>query len=467
MIDFTRLPVSDVRLLAVIAAALITLAKLSPTDSYDKPPLVRIGSGEPGVQVTSLASSPTGKHVVTTNTSGRVSLRGEAGGWRIERRLEFPGYARSVAFSPDGRALAAAGLAPQICLWDMRAPNREPVRSIVLPIGQARCVMFSPDGQLLAVTTDLDGTIVVWDLDIERERMVLRSPSPVRSAAFSPDGRWLATGGRDDRSILLWNLKTGSREVLLADGLGPALALAFSPNGALVASASRSEHHVRLWDMNARRQRLVLNGHARPVNSVAFSPAGSLLATAGNDGMIGIWEVSTGRRRRNCPPGRRAFWPSRFPQMVGPSSWRPKMTTMYDCGILPNSSERMSGMQRGSARSALRLIQTLYSVGTLGATHRPRALGAVPHAGWRCRRRCVRGSRRSARSDGPLGLSPDAQGLARCGRRLSGGISDPGSPGGVDRAAGEAGRLAAWGRRAGRPVNPSAGLLESVSGKGG
>ncbi len=202
MIDFTRLPVSDVRLLAVIAAALITLAKLSPTDSYDKPPLVRIGSGEPGVQVTSLASSPTGKHVVTTNTSGRVSLRGEAGGWRIERRLEFPGYARSVAFSPDGRALAAAGLAPQICLWDMRAPNREPVRSIVLPIGQARCVMFSPDGQLLAVTTDLDGTIVVWDLDIEREAHGLaKSLAGEKARPFrQTDGGWPPGDGTIDPS---------------------------------------------------------------------------------------------------------------------------------------------------------------------------------------------------------------------------------------------------------------------------
>ena len=299
--NYNRLLVTDVRLLAVIAAALITLAKLSPGDSVDKQSQVHIGAGEPGVQVTSLASSPTGKHVVTTNTSGRVSLRGEAGGWRIERQLEFPGYARSVAFSPDGGTLAAAGLARHICLWDITAPAGTPARSIVLPIRQARCVMFSPDGQFLAVTTDLDGTIVLWDLALERERMVLRSPSPVRSAAFSPDGRWLATGGRDDRSILLWNLETGSREVLLADGLGPTLALAVSPNGALMASASGGEHHVRLWDMKTRRERRVLSGHARPVNSVVFSPDGSLLATAGNDATIGIWEVSTGRRRAELP----------------------------------------------------------------------------------------------------------------------------------------------------------------------
>ena len=56
--------------------------------------------------------------------------------------------------------------------------------------------MFSPDGQSLAITTDLDGTILLWDLATRRERMVDAHSLARESAAFSPDGRWLATAGR-------------------------------------------------------------------------------------------------------------------------------------------------------------------------------------------------------------------------------------------------------------------------------
>jgi WD40 repeat protein len=296
MIDFPRLPIFDVRLLGAIVAALIALSTLSKPGPEKKLARSQVVRGEPGVQVTSIAFSPTGKQIATTNTAGRLTLRTREGGWRIERFLNFAGYARSAAFSSDGQFLAAAGIAPHICVWDMTAPVGEPALVMTVPIRRALRLLFSPDGKCLAVTSDLDGTILLFDLAARRERMVLHHPSPVTSIAFSPDGRWLATGGKHDWSILLWDLQTGACRILLEHGPGPAMALAFSPDGALLASASFPEHHARLWELTTGQVCRIFEGHSRSLNSIAFSPDGSLLATAGNDGMLGLWKVATGQR---------------------------------------------------------------------------------------------------------------------------------------------------------------------------
>jgi WD40 repeat protein len=294
---FSRLPVFDVRLLGAIVAALITVATLFNPEPVQKLAPPQVARGEPGVLIMSFTLSPTSAQIATTNNAGRVTLRAPERGWQIERFLDFPGYARVVAFSSDGRSLAAAGTAPGICLWDLRSPKSQPTQTMVVPIESVNCMKFSPDGQSLAVTTNRDGSIVIWDLAMRRERIVLHHTSPVVNIAFSPDGRSLATGGRSDWSFILWDLQSGSRRVLLEHGPGPALALAFSPDGTLLATASAGERHVRLWDLKTWRVCRVFAGHACSVNSVAFSPDGSLLATAGNDGMLGLWTVATGQRQ--------------------------------------------------------------------------------------------------------------------------------------------------------------------------
>ena len=284
----------SVRLLGAIVTALFVLANLSYLNLEQEGARPRVVRGTPGVQIVSFALSPTGKKMATTNTAGQVALRTLDDGWQIERLLEFPGFAKAVAFSPDGESIAVVGYAPSICLWDL---SRQSATAIAIPDRKATRVIFSPDGKSLAVASQLDGSVFLCDLVTRRQRMVLHHPSPVACIAFSPDGGWLATSMRDDWSILLWDLSTGSRHVLQKDGPGPVSSLAFSPDGASLASARLGETRVRLWDFGTRAERRVFVGHACSVNSIAFSPDGSLLATAANDGTLGLWSVATGRRR--------------------------------------------------------------------------------------------------------------------------------------------------------------------------
>ena len=260
-VRFFRRHLCDVRFLAAVALVLIALARLAGPEPAQKLAPSQIAQGEQGTQLTSFAYSPTGEYIATSNTKGWVTLRARANGWQIERSLDFPGFARSAAFSPDGRFLAVVGISRHLCVWDLKSSSSQPTRMIVLSIDSATRVGFSPDGQSLAVMTERDGTMLLRDLATRRERVLLHHRAPVTGIAFSPSGRYLATSEGGDRSIFICDLQTRAPRMSLEDGREVARAFAFSPDGALLASAGRSGKHVQLWDLNTRRVSRVFIGH--------------------------------------------------------------------------------------------------------------------------------------------------------------------------------------------------------------
>src|SRR4030095_16896466 len=80
--------------------------------------------------------------------------------------LGITGPVHSVAFSPDGQILAAAGLNTDIRLCDTRT-FKEKLKLPLGPgaVGSVNAIAFSPDGQTLAVaTTSYDAGLTLCDL---------------------------------------------------------------------------------------------------------------------------------------------------------------------------------------------------------------------------------------------------------------------------------------------------------------
>jgi WD40 repeat protein/serine/threonine protein kinase len=113
------------------------------------------------------------------------------------------GFVRSVAFSPDGKRLAATS-AFQVVLWDVA--TGEKLRTITL-IDRAFRVAFSPDGKRLATACE-GQTVWLWDAATGKELAKLRvSGGEPRSVAFNPDGFYLAScsGYKDNGTIQIWD----------------------------------------------------------------------------------------------------------------------------------------------------------------------------------------------------------------------------------------------------------------------
>ena len=289
----TRVSLCQRETVGLLAAILIVLVWLTDVGAFKEGARVLLIPGESGHHTKSIAVSADGTKIATTDSDGSVALRDVRSGWRIERRLRIPGYTRTVSFSPDGRILACAGPETGVTLHDLES-GRE-MRTLPVPLEDIRIVAFAPDSRILAVTTKRDGRIIFWNLAASRVSRMLRSPSPVVSLGFSSDGRYLVTGGRDpDFSMNVWDLETGRCRYRLAGSVGYVRTVAFSKAGDRLASAGGWENRVRLWDLRSGRLEREIEGHACGTTGLSFSSDGSTLATAGNDGMVRLWNVSTG-----------------------------------------------------------------------------------------------------------------------------------------------------------------------------
>jgi WD40 repeat protein len=200
------------------------------------------------------------------------------------------GGAGAVAFSPDGRLLAAGTDNGEIHVW--RAADGRQLVTCKGHTDWVRSVVFSPEGSILASGSG-DQTIRLWDLNTGQcLKTLLGHPRPVWSIAFSPDGLILASGS--DQTVRLWEVSTGQCFKTLPGHTRSVISVALSPDGSILASGS-SDQTVRLWEVSTGQCLTILSRHTRTVSSVAFAPDGDTLISGSDDGTVRVWDVSSGQ----------------------------------------------------------------------------------------------------------------------------------------------------------------------------
>ncbi|MFD8141874.1 WD40 repeat domain-containing serine/threonine protein kinase [Streptomyces sp. NPDC059708] len=211
---------------------------------------------------------------------------------RPEARLEgHPQSLKCLAFSPDGRTLAAAGSAGELWLWD--TVTRRPITKFGGEPPRANGLVFTPDGRTLVGSCD-DGTLRRWDVRSRSPLPALTGfepyslPTPY-SLAVSPDGAVLAAAGAG--TLQLFDLASGRRLKKLE--AGEPSGVVFTPDGKGVATASRQR--VLLWDVAGGEQPRAFTDDsvAFRFNRVLISPDGKTIGGAGPG--VHLWDRETGR----------------------------------------------------------------------------------------------------------------------------------------------------------------------------
>jgi WD40 repeat protein len=313
-----------------------------PTPVYTVPPVI-----------SALAFSPDGS-LLAVSGYHEVLLHKPDGSGLVARLIGESPRIESLAFSKDGKELAACGGAPsefgQVQIWDSTAHSA--IKTFDIGTDELYGVSFAPDEKSVAFG-GADKVVHRISLDNGKEMLDFRAHADwVLGTQFTHDGKQLVSAGRD-KAMKLIDLETsrfvddinnplegclalaihpkeeqilyggelgGARLYRISDNQGrtagrndtnllqaferqsgPVSSVAFSPDGNSVALGSVSQ--VRIYNVkDGNKAVLTLSGMQGPVYALAYKPDGLSIAVGGADGNVRLFDPKTGKLVKQFVP---------------------------------------------------------------------------------------------------------------------------------------------------------------------
>ncbi len=238
--------------------------------------------------VAACAFSPDGRRLVTAGNDGSILLWDTTRWKRLRKMGQEHTPVTSLAFSPDGRWLAAAEVG-DIHLWNTATWAEVAISQP--DVEETTCLAFSPDSLLLAAGDRGPNEIRIFDMETRELRQRLKKHSTsVTAVVFSPSGSTLVSSSEDGFIKATNTVDWNSRYTRQMEG--GVTSLAVSPNGRVLASGGHN-HTARLWIAATGEPYLTLRGHADAMRAVAFAPNGRTLTIGSEDGTATVWNTTS------------------------------------------------------------------------------------------------------------------------------------------------------------------------------
>jgi hypothetical protein len=249
----------------------------------------RIAPAPPRIR--GLAFDPAGGHLAavggTPGREGELSIYSADTGALETTLARAADELLAVAFSPDGKWLAAGGADNSIHIfsWD----TREKISTIQQHADWVTAISFNGDGSRLA-SASRDRTARVYDARSgELETTYPTHKAPLFAVGFLPDGS-VASGGRD-KEVHFWKTEDGKKKNEVKGFKGEVYQLVVSGENVFTAC---SDGLARQHGTGDRKLIRAYAGHADAVFAIAVHGPAARLASGGYDGEVRIWNTADG-----------------------------------------------------------------------------------------------------------------------------------------------------------------------------
>ncbi len=274
---------------------------------------------------TTIAFSPDGRRVAIPSTDNDTApytddktvwsacqVWDTATGRPVSPLLPHQNWPGGLAFSPDGKTLAVGDYGGYVSLWDVETGRliggrRLGAGAIVVNVA------FSPNGRFLAAATAENAMqVVLWD----RESLgvlgkSVRFSDYISSLAFSPDSTLLAASSKDGTIRVIDTLLGRVRSETRTNGSSQ---LAFTGDGRhILTAANYLRAGARLWDPSAWEPASPLMTHDSEIfQRPSLGPNGTELLVIGSFGPARLWDLTTFHRIGPGRPLRTRLCAARF-----------------------------------------------------------------------------------------------------------------------------------------------------------
>lgn len=234
--------------------------------------------------VLAMAVRPDGATVATTGQDGRMMLWKTVDGEMANVVELGDGWVENVAWSSDGRRLAAS-ISRRVHVY---GADGEAVWQSEEHPSTVSAIAWSGTQEL---ATACYGRVAFFDTESGKSRQTLEWKGSLVSMVLRPDGDIVACGSQDN-SVHFWRRST-SNDSMMSGYPGKPSALAFDSTGTLLATGGGQE--VTVWSFAGDGPEGTHPGqldlHVSPLAKLAFARRGMLLASGDRTGGVVIWKL--------------------------------------------------------------------------------------------------------------------------------------------------------------------------------
>lgn len=282
-----------------------SIMNASPTKIWDVKSGRELTTVVPAMGASEVGFSYDSRVLATLSSMGVISLW-DAGSGNKLRDLTSSPMDKLGQLSNPGGAGTPAGISPkQMSKMPSMAqmPNLADMTAMITNMMGAMSagtmgrsltsLAFSPDGRVLAAggvesKSNFDAAAMMSAAMGQGQKRSKNKPAVTDPQDFMKEMKVEAIG-----QVTLWDTTSG-RELGALKGHGKGVTqVAFSRDGRLLASSS-SDNTIKIWDVATRSELRTLKGHPTNIDSLDFSPDAALLASAGDDGATFLWDAKTG-----------------------------------------------------------------------------------------------------------------------------------------------------------------------------